>query len=206
MEPNENKVLIWDAVVRLGHWLMALGFLVAWLTGESERLRLVHVAAGGTVAAVVLFRVVWGFVGPWPARFSSFVRPWREAWDYLVGLARLQPRHYTGHNPAGGIAILALLALGILTPLFGWFAYEEIGGKFAEKAHEALANFMLAVVLVHLTGVFVGSLAHRENLVRAMVLGVKRAAPQEAIERPYTPMAVVLFVWVAIVVYWLLRQ
>ena len=105
-----------------------------------------------------------------------------------------------------GIAILALLALGFLTPLFGWFAYEEIGGKFAEKAHEALANFMLAVVLVHLAGVFVGSLAHRENLVRAMVLGVKRAAPQEAIERPYTPMAVVLFVWVAIVVYWLLRQ
>ena len=81
-----------------------------------------------------------------------------------------------------------------------------LGGKFAEKAHEALANFMLAVVLVHLAGVFVGSLAHRENLVRAMVLGVKRAAPQEAIERPYTPMAVVLFVWVAIVVYWLLRQ
>jgi len=206
MKPNENKVLIWDAVVRLGHWLMALGFIVAWLTGDSERLRLVHVAAGGTVAAVVLFRIIWGFIGPWPARFSSFVRPWRETWDYLAGLMHLQPRHYTGHNPAGGIAILALLALGFLTPLFGWFAYEEIGGKFAEKAHEALANFMLAVVLVHLAGVFVGSLAHRENLVRAMVLGAKRGAPQEAIEQPYYAAAVVLLVWVAIAVYWLLRS
>jgi len=206
MESNGNKVLVWDAVVRLGHWLMALGFIVAWLTGESERLRLVHVAAGGTVAAVAFFRVVWGFVGPWSARFSSFVRPWREVWDYLVGLMRLQPRHYTGHNPAGGIAILALLALGILTPLLGWCTYEEIGGKFVEKAHEALANLMLAVVLVHLAGVFVGSLAHRENLVRAMVLGVKRGAPQEAIGRPYTAAAVVLLVWVAVAVYWLLRS
>ena len=72
--PPLRTVLVWDAPTRVGHWLIALSFAGAWLTAESERWRLVHVTLGYTLAALVVFRLVWGLVGTRHARFASFVR------------------------------------------------------------------------------------------------------------------------------------
>lgn len=69
-----QKILVWDWPVRLGHWLMAIGFGVAWLTADSESFRLVHVVAGATVAGVASFRLAWGLVGSRYARFGDFLR------------------------------------------------------------------------------------------------------------------------------------
>lgn len=176
-----NKILVWDWPVRIGHWLLVGAFILAWLTGESETWRLVHAYAGGTLVGVLLFRLIWGVTGTRHARFASFVRGPNAAIDYLKGLLNGRAPHTAGHNPAGGWAILALLALGLLTGASGWLVYQDLGGGFVEEAHEALAAGMLAVVLVHVGGVIVGSLAHRENLVAAMLSGVKRGAPGEAI-------------------------
>lgn len=176
-----NKVLVWDWPVRIGHWLLVGAFALAWLTSESETWRLVHAWAGGTVVGVILFRLVWGVVGTRHARFASFVRGPGSVLDYLRGLISGRPLHTTGHNPAGGWAILALLALGLLTGASGWLTYNEFGGEFFEEVHEALASTMLAVAVVHVAGVIVGSLAHRENLVRAMLTGIKQGAANEAI-------------------------
>lgn len=176
-----NRVLVWDWPVRIGHWLLVAAFALAWATGDSESLRNVHVLAGGTVMGVVLFRLVWGVFGTRHARFASFVRGPGAAFAYVKSLIFAHPRHTTGHNPAGGWAIVALLALALLTGTTGWLTYQDTGGEWLEEAHEIFANGMLAVVAVHVAGVLVGSLAHGENLVAAMFTGYKRGAPEEAI-------------------------
>jgi cytochrome b len=197
-----QRILVWDLPTRLGHWLLAGSFAVAWLTGESEEWRLVHAFAGGTMVAVVLFRLGWGFAGTTYARFSQFVRSPMAALAYLKSLLGRSPQHYTGHNPAGGWAILLLLALTLCTALPGWLSYQDIGGDWLGELHEGLAAVMLGVVIVHLGGVVVGSLSHHENLARAMVTGFKQGGADEAIAG-VKPLAAVLLVGVAAAGAWL---
>lgn len=198
-----KPVRVWDLPVRLGHWLLAGGFILAWLTGDSEEWRLIHVYAGSAAMAVALFRVGWGFIGSHHARFSSFVRGPAAALAYLKSLGSLSPRHYTGHNPAGGLAILGLLALAIATGASGWLAYQELYGDWVASLHESLFHLLLALVALHLAGVAAGSLAHGENLVRAMITGRKQGAAADDI-RHFRPLAaVVLLVWVVAASWWL---
>lgn len=192
------KILVWDWPVRLGHWLMAGAFIVAWLTSESETWRLVHVIAGSTVLAVALFRVPWGFIGSRYARFVDFVRGPLAVKDYLASLLRLEPEHHVGHNPAGGWAIVVLLILGILSGLSGYAIYNDIGGDIFEEVHEGLTAAMLVVVFIHLAGVVSGSLLHGENLVRAMLTGRKQGSPEEAIPSARPLAAIVLLAWIGL--------
>lgn len=198
-----NKVLIWDWPVRLGHWLLAGSFILAWLTSESETLRLVHALAGGTVVGVVLFRIVWGLVGTRHARFASFVRGPSAAFAYLRGLLTGNAPHASGHNPAGGWAIIALLTLGLLTGASGWAIYNDLGGEWTEEAHEVLATTMLGVVVLHVAGVVIGSLAHRENLVHALLTGRKQGHPDEAINTATPLVSLIMLGWTIGVAWWL---
>ncbi|MDO9242771.1 MAG: cytochrome b/b6 domain-containing protein [Rhodocyclaceae bacterium] len=200
-----DKVLIWDWPVRIGHWLLVGAFALAWITGDSEEWRLVHAFAGGTVVGVILFRLLWGLVGTRHARFASFVRGPRAALDYVLGLLRGDASQYAGHNAAGGWAIVALLTLGLLTGASGWLTYQDIGGEWLEEVHEALATGMLAVAAVHVAGVVVSSLAHRENLLRSMLTGLKQGRPDEAIANARPLVLVVLLGWVVACAWWLAR-
>ena len=198
-----QKILVWDLPVRLGHWLMVGGFALAWLTGDSETFRLVHVIAGATVLAVATFRLPWGFIGSRYARFVDFVGGPAAVKDYSLSLLRLQPNHHVGHNPAGGWAIVLLLGLGIVTGLVGWAAYNDIGGDWLGELHEGLAVAMLTVVIVHVAGVISGSVLHGENLVRAMVNGYKQGAADAAIRSARPLAAALLLAWVAATCWWI---
>jgi cytochrome b len=180
--------------------MLAFSFIGAYITAESERWRLVHVTLGYTVAALVVFRLVWGLVGTRHARFSDFVRAPRAAVRYLGSLLRGRPEHHVGHNPAGALAIVALLALAMAVTATGWANYNEIGGEWLEELHEAAANLMLGVVVVHVAGVIVGSWVHRENLARAMVTGRKQAHPDEGIRSAWR--SVGLLMLVAVLAFW----
>lgn len=180
-----KKILVWDLPTRFNHWLMAGCFALAYATGDSEAWRLIHVAAGLVLAALVAFRLFWGFAGSRHARFAGFVRAPGAVFAYLGGLLRGEPGHWAGHNPAGGWMILALLAMGALASASGLALYLEWGGEAFEEVHEAAVNLMLAAVGVHLAGVVVASLLHRENLVRAMFTGLRRGEPGEAIPKSY---------------------
>ena len=100
--------------MRVFHWSLATLFLVAYATGDE--VEKVHIAAGYAIAGLVAARILWGFIGPPHARFSSFVRRPREVFDYLRDVALLRAPRYIGHNPAGGAMIIALLATLIGTP------------------------------------------------------------------------------------------
>jgi cytochrome b len=157
------------------HWTLAISFGGAYLLAESERLRQVHVMFGYTVLGLIAFRFLWGFIGTRYARFSSFLFGPRAALSYVQSIARGEPEHHVGHNPIGSYAVYAMLVLGVLTGVSGYCTLSDIGGDSAEDFHEVIANTWLAVVMVHIAGVIVSSVLHRENLVRAMITGYKRA-------------------------------
>lgn len=174
----ENRILVWDLPTRLFHWMLAASFIVAWITHESERLMDIHTAAGYFMLGLIGFRLLWGFAGNRHARFSSFVRGPSAVMRYLASLVEGRPEHHLGHNPAGAIAIVLLLVLGVGTGVSGWLALDDLGGELFEELHEGLAGAMLAVVGLHLAGVAVSSLLHRENLVRSMITGTKKRPPE----------------------------
>lgn len=197
-----KRILVWDAPTRIGHWLMAASFALAYATGDSEAWRDVHVIAGYVFTALIAFRLVWGVVGTRYARFASFVKSPAAAVRYVTTLLQ-RPQHWTGHNPAAGYAILALLGLGLVSAVSGMLTYAEVGGELFEEVHEAVANAALLVVAIHLLGVTVGSLVHRENLPAAMLTGYKQGQPAEAIGSAQWIAAGLMLAWVWLAVAWL---
>ncbi|MEZ5828757.1 MAG: cytochrome b/b6 domain-containing protein [Hyphomicrobiales bacterium] len=184
--PSAPEISVWDPFVRVFHWTVVVAFTVAYLT-EDDTLT-VHVWAGYLVGILVVARVLWGFVGPQHARFSDFVYAPATAFTYVRDLLRFRGRRYLGHSPGGGymvVVLLIFLAATVVTglvvyggdqqagPLAGMFT-EEFGESF-EEVHEVIANITLALIFLHIAAVILASFVHRENLVRAMITGKKRA-------------------------------
>ena len=170
---------VWDPFVRVAHWTLVIGVLGAWLTSEIDHkaAEAVHEWLGYLVLAVLALRIPWGWIGTRYARFSQFVRPPRETLAYARTVAAgAEPRHL-GHNPLGAWMIVALIVMAAAASLSGWlFVTDRFWGEeWLEETHEALANGLLALVALHVAGVVFSSLRHRENLVRAMITGRKRA-------------------------------
>lgn len=169
------RVRVWDLPVRIFHWALAASFGAAYVLAETERLRQVHVMLGYTVLGLIAFRMAWGFVGTRYARFTSFLFGPGAVLRYLGRLASGRPERHLGHNPAGSWAIWAILGLGLVTGVTGYMTFNELGSEAVEELHEGFANAWLAVVFVHVAGVLISSVLHRENLVAAMLTGYKRA-------------------------------
>lgn len=210
------RIPVWDLFVRFGHWILASAFLVAYFTEDD--LMTVHAWAGYLTGAVVVVRILWGFIGSPHARFRDFLYTPRQAWRYLLDLLRGRAERHLGHSPAGAMMVYALLLGVLLTGISGVmvYAYEEQAGPLAgvvashydglsgkarkrafdraedfwEETHEVTANLTLLLMFLHVGGVLLASLAHRENLIGAMVSGYKRAdrgADKGADEQPRMP-------------------
>jgi cytochrome b len=169
------RIPVWDPFVRAIHWSLALSFAVAWLSGEGPETP--HNLAGYAAGALVLARVAWGFLVTGYARFSEFVRSPVTVVDYLKSVATGSERRFIGHNPAGGAMIVVLLASIAATAATGWMLTTDAfwGSVPVQRLHSVLAHGVLLLVLAHICGVAFASLRHGENLVRAMVVGDKRA-------------------------------
>lgn len=185
---NSNTIRVWDPWVRIAHWVLVVAFFAAYLSAEDETMTL-HSWAGYIVGAYLVWRLIWGVVGPKHARFSDFVTSPGAVFRYLAGLPTGRSERYEGHNPAGGwmiVALLITLAITVMTglvvyagefdagPLVAWLGGAEEMAESVEEVHEVFANATLALVVFHVIGVFVESVLHRENLVGAMIHGRKR--------------------------------
>ncbi len=195
-----RSVLVWDVPTRVFHWLLVLSFTGAFITAESERYRDIHVVLGYTLLGLVAFRLLWGGLGTRYAQFRSFLFKPGEIVAYVRSLFKGKPAHYVGHNPAGSVAIWLLLGLGISSGVSGVMSFQDIGGEVVKELHEFVSNAMLVVVLIHIAGVVVSSLMHRENLVRSMVTGFKSAEPDQGIRRPYLWLGVIMLA--VVVAFW----
>lgn len=128
---NDTKIKVWDPLVRIFHWSLVVVFAAAYLS-EDDWLDL-HVWSGYTVAGLVAFRLIWGFIGTRHARFSDFVFSPKIIFGYLKDMAALRAKRYIGHNPAGGAMVIALLVSLAATTITGMqlYAVEENRGPFA---------------------------------------------------------------------------
>jgi len=168
-------VRVWDALIRSFHWSLVLGFGVAWFSAnQAEDL---HVWTGYAAGGLILLRLVWGIRGSRYARFDNFVRGPRAVLSYLKMMLQGHEVRYLGHNPAGGAMVLALMA-GVLGLGFtGWMQFTDkwYGEDWVTNLHALIAHGLLGLIGLHLAGVALASVRHRENLVRAMITGWKRA-------------------------------
>jgi cytochrome b len=165
---------VWDPLVRVAHWSLVATVVGSWLTRHGGGA--LHEWLGYAALAIVALRVAWGFVGSESARFADFVRSPRATLAYgRLALRGREPRH-VGHNPLGGWMILALLAVIAGIGTTGWLYTTDAfwGVAWVGDLHETLTDVLIVLVALHVAGVLVASLRHRENLVAAMLHGRKR--------------------------------
>jgi len=195
-----HRILVWDVPTRVFHWLLVLSFIGVFLTAESERMRDIHVLFGYNLLALLAFRMLWGFIGTRYARFGSFLFRPGEIAAYLKSLVNRNPAHFIGHNPAGSVAIWLLLILGFASSVSGVMVFEDMGGDMLEDIHDFVSYAMLAVVVVHVLGVLLSSVLHRENLVLSMITGLKSDGRHDGVKRSYAWLGVIMLAYV--VAFW----
>jgi len=178
-----SGVKVWDPWVRLTHWAIALLVPFSWWTAETSRFDL-HFRSGYGILALVLFRILWGFVGSDTARFTRFVRGPVEAFRHLGHLIRRNAPVEPGHNAAGAIMVLVLLGLLLIQATAGLFADDAImtRGPLARRVGDAWSDFatrlhlrvfwvIVACVALHILAVLAYRVLLGRNLVKPMLTG-----------------------------------
>ena len=185
---NTQQTKVWDIFIRVFHWSLVATFAIAYLTEDD--FTTLHVYTGYSIITLIILRLIWGLVGTRHARFNDFVVSPKNVIRYLKNVIQFRAKRYIGHNPAGGAMVLALLASLSMTVLFGMLVYgsaefsgpfsflgDSVGNSMADafgEVHEFFANFTLLLIFLHVVGVAVASLQHKENLVRSMFTGYKK--------------------------------
>lgn len=188
-----GQVKVWDEFVRLFHWsqlALVSGLVLTGYQGKQE----IHQFLGFSLAAIVLARLVWGLTGSVHARFRNFVVSPLALWRYLRDIVAGHPARHLGHNPAGGWMVLALLSTLLVLLSTGMLlqASLEFSGPLVElcrelddhavhqllQLHKLALDLLYGLVPLHLLGVVLASLQHRENLVNAMFTGYKSSQPE----------------------------
>ncbi len=217
----EEKRLVWDLPLRLFHWLLVLSIASSWATAEAGfDWMQIHIYLGYGTLGLILFRLIWGFVGPRHARFSSFLAGPSGMWRYARGLAAGTMIQTVGHNPLGGMMVLLMLLLVGFQAATGLFATDAIvwTGPYNAAVSEATAsrltslhhlnfNFILAAVALHIMAITFYFLVKKQNLVGAMVHGHKPASyvpEHEAITKSELLRALIVILVSAGLVYWLI--
>ena len=167
-------VKVWDPFVRVFHWSLVAAFITAF--ASAEEWDDLHEIAGFTVLGLISLRIIWGLIGTRHARFSDFVYKPRTVIAYLKDTLKMRAKRYLGHNPAGGAMVIALLlALATITATGVMMTTDAFWGvKWVKEVHELAVNGTLVLIGLHLAGVLVACLEHRENLVRSLFTGRKR--------------------------------
>jgi cytochrome b len=164
---------VWDPLIRIAHWVLAVSIGAAWWTRHAPGGWHEWIGYGSLV--LVAIRVVWGFSGPRYARFTQFVRSPRNTLRYARALIAGTEGRYLGHNPLGAWMVLTLLTAIVLVGVTGWLYTTERfwGVEWVERLHSALADALIVLVALHVAGVAFSSWRHRENLVASMLHGRK---------------------------------
>ena len=168
-----QRIRVWDPLVRIIHWAVAL-MVIAELTVIDEDWAL-HRWVGYAVLGFVLLRLVWGLIGPRHARFSAFPPSLAAAREHVAEILRGERRVHLSHNPLGALMAYnlwaALVALWVTGYMLGTNAF--FGVEWVEELHEAIADWVMISVLLHVGGVVFETWRSGINLVRAMISGEK---------------------------------
>jgi len=174
---------IWDLPTRLFHWVLVITITGSWLSRDVLHFQ-AHLFFGYLLFFLLLFRILWGFIGATYSQFRHFFYPWQDVKNHLQQVIEGEPSQYDGHNPAGSWMIFLLLGMlllititGIITlggeeqsgPLQTWVSIST--GIFIHSIHQILAWLLLALISIHLAGVLIEQWISRRSLIRAMMVG-----------------------------------
>lgn len=201
-ELSMNQTIVYDLPTRVFHWLFALLFTVAFVIGntvdDDSTLFSYHMIAGIVLCFLVVLRIIWGIVGTKYARFTGFSLHPRELALYLKGLLTGDNRKWAGHNPASSWAAIAMMAFALGLAVTGYLMATGQGGEDLEELHELLANGFLIIVLLHLTGIALHTVRHRDAVWKSMFSGRKTDISEENLSvRSYRTMGI-LFLLVTV--------
>ena len=183
-----TEVRVWDPLLRLFHWLLAAAVTTSFFLGEfGPNIMTLHFWCGYLVIGLLVFRIVWGFVGPRPARFASFVPGPRGVLTYAGTIFSRKPSHWPGHNPLGALSVIAMLTLLAAQVTTGLFADPEdfvnvgplahhVDAAMNRKAsvwHERIAWTLVALVVLHVAVICWYRFWKREDLIGPMIHGRK---------------------------------
>lgn len=213
-----GRLKVWDPWVRLTHWAIVLLLPFSWWTADTARFDL-HFISGFTILALVLFRIVWGFVGSETARFGHFLKGPGAALRHLAHLRDRAAPPEIGHNAAGGWMVLALLLLLLTQATTGLFADDEIFTRgplarrvdtgwsaFATSIHLRAFWVILGCTVLHVLAVLAYRVLFGRNLVKPMVTGVLEVPPGAGLRAPrmgWNLLALALLAAAAALVLWI---
>lgn len=177
---------VWDAPVRLVHWLLVLLVAASYVTAKVGWIKL-HFLSGYSILALLIFRVIWGFVGSDTARFRRFLVSPVLGLQHLTHLPRREPDNQIGHNAAGGWMVLVMLLLLLFQAGSGLFSTDDIAadGPLAQyigtdaservtSLHAFNFNLILAAIGLHVLAIVAYAVVKRHDLIRPMITGKKR--------------------------------
>lgn len=168
-----HTIRVWDPVVRLFHWGTALLFFANMFVIDDDSA--LHNYAGYALFGLVLIRLVWGVIGTEHARFSAFWPGVSDVKRHVRSLVTGVPEQHLSHNPLGALMVFNLLATLVLICVTGIMMTTDMfwGIEWVETVHEALANYALVCVGLHVIGVLFEMHRSKVNIVKAMVTGRK---------------------------------
>lgn len=208
------EIHVWDWPLRLFHWLLVLSVLGAYLTGtEGGDWTDWHARFGSAVMGLVVFRLIWGFIGNTHARFSSFFPTLPRLFAYIKG-----DWHGVGHNPVGALAVLALLSVLLILVGTGLFANDDIAFEgplysliekdFSDKLsgwHVRSVNVLVVLLGIHVAAIAFYQHVKKNDLIKPMLTGKKKLpktlAPTPAASAGFVRFVISLLLSVSVVWY-----
>jgi len=187
-QSSPRRVRVWDLPTRLFHWLLVILVIISFVTAKiGGNAMQYHEWSGFTILTLLLFRLVWGFVGSRESRFVTFVHGPAAVFRYAVEILRPDSRHYLGHNPLGGWSIIAMLSALMVQVGTGLFANDDIvtegplynwvsktTSDWLTRVHKLNQEMIIGLVAIHILAVLFYFFFKRENLLKPMVTGLKQ--------------------------------
>ncbi len=216
-----TRRLVWDLPLRLFHWLFATGIVASYITAKvGFDWMQVHFYLGYFMIGLLVFRVIWGFIGPRHARFSSFLEKPAVVWAYAQRLFDADSHPSVGHNPVGALMVILMLVLVAAQVTTGLFATDAViwtgpyypavkssTASLLSTVHSVNVNIILGAVVLHIAAIIFYRVHKKQGLAAAMFTGYKPAAlvpPQHAITSSQLLKALIVSALAAGFVYWLI--
>ncbi|MES1146910.1 MAG: cytochrome b/b6 domain-containing protein [Solimonas sp.] len=220
---QEERPKVWDLPLRLTHWLLALAVVGAFVTNKlGINYFRYHVWCGYTVIVLVLFRIIWGLIGSYHARFRNFIRSPSTVIQYIRDEARGRSAPHVGHNPLGAVMVVTLLAALLVQAVTGLFGNDEIfnvgplygyvNNELSLKLtsfHRKWFYWLIAAITIHVLAVIAHHIFRRENLVGAMISGHKShvtTPPNEDARHARVWLAAVMIAVISLLLWWVVTH
>ncbi len=212
-----KKTLIWDIPVRVFHWALVVLIGISWYTMEVSFNPDIHMLSGYAILSLLMFRTIWGLIGPAYARFNSMLYHPKVILEYAKSLFSARKSSYAGHNPLGGIAVIVMLILLLVQTISGLFVFDEsdfVWGPLSGKVSPGLSatlttihytnvDILLGFIGLHIAAVLYYQFFKKEKLLIAMFTGRKpdMSGTWEAVRSSRLPLAILILAITSATVY-----